>query len=153
MDYLANLVRPSTADLVDHAAQAAALLVRYMGKLEPLWSPVMMNGACIAQLLIVMDTIKQTQHTQQEMTDRYRLFHCYIHHRWGTQCDMVCYRANVQAPLFCFQQEAAMRLRVTIAGIREDARQNNQDAAQVASWVKINERAFRQRYAQELEEK
>ncbi len=80
MDYLANLVHPSAADLVDHAARGVVLLVRCMGKLAPLWSPVMMNGACVAQLLIVMDTIKQTQHTQQEMNDSYRLFHCYIHH-------------------------------------------------------------------------
>ncbi len=80
MDYLANLVRLSAADLVDHAAWGAALLVWCMGKMAPLWSPVMMNGACVAQLLIVMDTIKQTQHTQQELNDSYRLCHCYIHH-------------------------------------------------------------------------
>ncbi len=41
----------------------------------------MMNGTCIAQLLIVMDMIKQTQHRQQEMNDSYHLFHCYIHHQ------------------------------------------------------------------------
>ncbi len=102
MDHLANLVRPCTAGLVDHAAQGAALLVRYMGKLMPLWSPVMMNGACIAQLLIVMDTIRQTQYMQKEMLDCNCLFHCYIHHCWGTRCDVVHCRANVQAPLFCY---------------------------------------------------
>ncbi len=83
MDYLANLVHLSTADLVDHAARGAALLVRCMGKLMPLWSLTMMNGACVAQLLIVTDTIKQTQHMQQEMLACNRLFHCYIQHRWG----------------------------------------------------------------------
>ncbi len=80
MDYLANLVCPSAADLVDHVARGAALLVRCTGKLAPLWSLVMMNGACVAQLLIVTDMIKQTQHMQQEMNNSYRLFHCYIHH-------------------------------------------------------------------------
>ncbi len=52
---------------------------------------------------------------------------------------MVCYRANVQAPLFCYQQEAAMRLHVTISSIQQDTWQNNRDTLKVASWVKINE--------------
>ncbi len=81
----------------------------------------MMNGACIAQLLMVTDMIRQTQYMQKEMADSNRLFHCYIHHWWATQCDVVCYRANVQAPLFCYEQEAAMRLLVTMDSIQEDA--------------------------------
>ncbi len=92
-----------------------------MGKLAPLWSLVMMNGACIAQLLIVMDMIRQTQHMHQEMNDCHCLFHCYIHHQWGTRCDVVRYRANAQVPLFCYKQEAATQLLVTIDSIQEDA--------------------------------
>ncbi len=107
-DYLANLVHPAAADLLDHAARGAALLVRCTGKLMALWSPVMMNGACVAQILMVMDMIRQTQYTQQEMNDCYHLFHCYMQHWWGMQCDMVRYQANVQAPLFCYEQEVAM---------------------------------------------
>ncbi len=94
-----------------------------------------MNGAWVTQMLKVMDTIKLTQHMQQEMIDSYRLFHCYIHHQWGMRCDVVHYQANVQVPLFCYQVEAAMRLRITIESIQEDAWQHNRDAAQVASWV------------------
>ncbi len=33
---------------------------------------------------------------------------------------MVCYRANVQAPLFCYKQEAAMRLQVTMDSIQAE---------------------------------
>ncbi len=51
-----------------------------MGKLAALWSLVIMNGACVAQMLKVMDMIKLMQHMQQEMNDSYHLFHCYIHH-------------------------------------------------------------------------
>ncbi len=40
----------------------------------------MMNGTCIVQLLIVTDTIRQTQYTQQEMLDCNHLFHCYLQH-------------------------------------------------------------------------
>ncbi len=71
MDHLSNLVRPSPVDLVDHAAQGSVLLVRCTGKLVLLWSPVIMNGACVTQMLKVMDTIKQTQNTQQGMIDCY----------------------------------------------------------------------------------
>ncbi len=45
IDPLANVVRPTAADLVDHAARGAALLVRCTGIEVPLWSPVIMNGA------------------------------------------------------------------------------------------------------------
>ncbi len=74
----------------------------------PLWSPTMMNGACVAQILMVTDKIQQTQYSQLEMIDCYRLFYCYVLHRWGTRCDVVCYRPNVQAPLFCDELEASM---------------------------------------------
>ncbi len=153
MDYLANLVRPSAADLVDHVARGVALLIQCMGKLVPLWSPTMMNGACIAQILMVMDMIRQMQYMQQEMNDCHRLFHCYMQHRWATLCDMIRYQANVQVPLFCYEQEAAMQLQVTMDSIQAEVHQHGQDAMQVASWVKINMRALRQRYAQELERK
>ncbi len=83
-DHLANVVHPPAADLVDHAARGAALLVRCTGKLMPLWSPVMMNGACVAQILTVTDKIKLTCYMQEEMNDCYWLFHCYLQHQWGT---------------------------------------------------------------------
>ncbi len=57
----------------------------------PIWSPMMMNGACVTQILRVTDMIKQMQYMQQEMNDCYRLFHCYMLHQWGTRCDVVCY--------------------------------------------------------------
>ncbi len=57
VDPLANVVRPAAADLVDHAAQGATLLIRCTGISAALWSPVMMNGACITQLLTVIDRI------------------------------------------------------------------------------------------------
>ncbi len=57
VDPLANMVRPAAADLVDHAARGAALLVHCTGILEALWSPVMMNGTCVAQILVVLDRI------------------------------------------------------------------------------------------------
>ncbi len=57
----------------------------------PLWSPTMMNSACIAQLLMVTDMIRQTQYMQQEMLDSNCLFRCYMHHQWATQCNVVCY--------------------------------------------------------------
>ncbi len=57
----------------------------------PLWSPTMMNGTCVTQILMVTDTIRQTQYMQQEMTDSYRPFHCYLQHWWGMHCDMVRY--------------------------------------------------------------
>ncbi len=44
----------------------------------------MMNGACVAQILRVTDTIQQTQYSQMEMLDCYRLFYCYLLHQWGT---------------------------------------------------------------------
>ncbi len=44
----------------------------------------MMNGACVAQILMVTDKIKLMQYTQEEMNDCYRLFHCYLQHWWGT---------------------------------------------------------------------
>ncbi len=46
-----------------------------------------------------------------------------------------------------------MRLLVTIQSIQNDARKNGKLADQVASWVKMNMRGLRQRYAQELEKK
>ncbi len=77
-DHLTNVVRPLAADLVDHAVRGAALLVRCTGILMPLWGPVMMNGACVTQILAVTDRIRQTQRLQAQMNDCYRLFHCYL---------------------------------------------------------------------------
>ncbi len=59
-DYLANLVCLYAADLLDHAARGAALLIWCTRKLMPLWSLTMMNGACIAQIQTVTDMIRQT---------------------------------------------------------------------------------------------
>ncbi len=64
---------------------------------------MMMNGACVTQVLRVTDTIKQTQFMQQEMNDCYHLFHCYMQHQWGTRCNVIHCRPNVQAPLFCYE--------------------------------------------------
>ncbi len=69
------------------------------------------------------------------------------------QCDMVCYRPNVQAPLFCYQLEVAMRLMVTIRSIQTDARKHDQPAEQISAWIKMNQRGLRQRYTHELEKK
>ncbi len=83
-DHLANLVRPCVADLVDHAIRVAALLVWCMGRLAALWDPVIMNRACITQMLKVTELIKNTRYSQQEMLDSLRLFFCYVGHCWGT---------------------------------------------------------------------
>ncbi len=42
-----------------------------MGKLMPIWSLTMMNGACVAQILTVTDKIQKTQYSQLEMIDCY----------------------------------------------------------------------------------
>ncbi len=67
VDPLANVVQPAAADLVDHAARGAALLVHCTGIEAPLWSRVIMNGACVAQLLAVIDRIRTTQCKQGQM--------------------------------------------------------------------------------------
>ncbi len=151
VDPLSNVVRPAAADLVDHAARGAALLVRCTGMLHPLWSPVIMNGACVAQLLAVLECICAMQNTQEQMLDCLRLFFCYVQHRWGMRCDVVHYRPNVQAPLFCYQLEAAMRLPVVVRSILSAARKERRPAQQVAAWVVMNYCGLRQRYAQDLE--
>ncbi len=46
-----------------------------------------------------------------------------------------------------------MRLSVTIQSIQNDAVKHGKCADQVASWIKMNLRGLRQRYAQELEKK
>ncbi len=113
----------------------------------------MMNGACVTQILMVTDKIKLMQYMQEEMNACYRLFHCYLQHRWGTRCDVAGYQPNVQAPLFCYELEASMRLTVMMQSIQNEARKNGRVADQLASWVKMNQRGLRQRYAQELEKK
>ncbi|MCP4539772.1 MAG: hypothetical protein GY832_21755, partial [Chloroflexi bacterium] len=87
------------------------------------------------------------------MIDCKRLFHCYMEHRWGTRCDMARYRPNMQAPLFCYQLEAAMCMPVVIQSVLNDARKHNRPAQQMVAWIKINERGLLQCYAQELEKK
>ncbi len=69
------------------------------------------------------------------------------------RCDVVCYRPNVQAPLFCYQMEMSIQLPVVIQSIPNEARKHNRLAQQMAAWIQINERGLRQRYAQELERK
>ncbi len=81
-----------------------------------------MNGTCVAQLLIVLERICAMQNSQEQMIDCLRLFFCYVLHHWGTRCDVVRYRPNVQAPLFCYQLEAAMRLPVVIKSILDTTR-------------------------------
>ncbi len=68
-NHLANLVWPCVADLTDHAIRAAALLILCMGRLAAHWDPVIMNGACIAQMLKVTELIENTRYSQQEMLD------------------------------------------------------------------------------------
>ncbi len=68
----------------------------------------MMNGACVAQILMVTDNIQKTQYPQLEMIDCLRLFFCYVLHWWGTRCDVIRYQPNVEAPLFCYELEASM---------------------------------------------
>ncbi len=46
-----------------------------------------------------------------------------------------------------------MQLLVTIESIQNEALANGKEAVQVASWIKMNLRGLRQRYAQELEKK
>ncbi len=143
-DYLANLVCLAAADLVDHAARGAALLVQCMGKLMPIWSPTMMNCACVAQILRATDTIPQTQYLQQEMNNCYWLFHCYLSHCWVTRCDVVSYWPNIQATLFCYELEASMRLLVTIQNIQDEAHRNGKGADQIVSWIKMNLQGLQQ---------
>ncbi len=104
----------------------------------------MMSGACVAQILRVTDMIKQMQYSQQEMNDCYHLFHCYLLHWWGMRCNVVHYRPNIQAPLFCYELEASMRLLVTIDSIQTEAHNNGKYTVQIASWVKINLRGLQQ---------
>ncbi len=40
-----------------------------MGWLAALWDPVIMNGACITQMLKVTELSKNTCYSQQEMLD------------------------------------------------------------------------------------
>ncbi len=62
---------------------------------------------------------------QSQMNDCKRLFHCYLEHRWGTHCDVAHYQPNVQAPLFCYQLESAMRMPVVIQSVLNDAQKHN----------------------------
>ncbi len=112
-----------------------------------------MNGACVAQLLAVIDKIQLTQVKQGQMLDCKRLFHCYMDHRWGTRCDVTRYHPNVQAPLFCYQVESSMRLGVVVPSVLEQARKQNRPAQQMAAWIIINKRGLRMRYAQDLEQR
>ncbi len=127
--------------------------VRCTGMLLALWNPVIMNGACVAQLLIVLELIRAMQGSQAQMNDCLRLFHFYVQHCWGTRCDVVHYRPNVQAPLFCYQLETSLRLPVVIKSILDDARKHHRSAQQMAAWIKVNLRGLWQRYAQDLERK
>ncbi len=111
-----------------------------------------MNGACIAQMLKVMELLKNTCYSWQELLDSLRLFFCYVDHHWGTWCDMVRYTANAQPSLFCYQLELDMRLCITINSILEDAQKNGVVADQMAAWICLNDWALRQRYMQQLEE-
>ncbi len=76
-DHLSNPVQPSMADLVNHMMRAAALLIQCMDKKAPLWSPELINGACLAQMLKVMELLKNTSYSQQELLDNLQLFFCY----------------------------------------------------------------------------
>ncbi len=69
------------------------------------------------------------------------------------RCDMVCYRPNMQAPLFCYQLESSMRMAVVVQSILTDTRKHNRLAQQMAAWIKMNLRGLRMQYAQELERK
>ncbi len=151
IDPLSNVVRPPAADLVDQACRGAALLLRCTGIQAALWSPVITSGACVAQILTVLERIRTSQCSQAQMNECYRLFHCYLEHRWGTCCDVVRYWPNVQAPLFCYQMEAVLRLTVVIESIQRDAGEKRRPAKQMAAWIQINQQGLLQRYAQELE--
>ncbi len=67
-----------------------------------------MNCACITQMLKVTELLKNTRYSQQELLDSLRLFFCYIDCRWFTWCKVIWYKANMQAPLFCYQLEVDM---------------------------------------------
>ncbi len=90
-----------------------------------------MNGACIAQMLKVTELLKNTCHMQQELLNSLRLFFCYVNHRWGMWCNVVQFATNVQAPLFCYQLEAAMRLCIMVNSIQEDAQRHGMVADRV----------------------
>ncbi|MCP4549215.1 MAG: hypothetical protein GY835_22405, partial [bacterium] len=151
IDPLANVVRPPAADLVDQACRGAVLLLRCTGKLEPLWSPVIMSGACVAQMLVALERIRNTSCSQAQMNECHRLFFCFLEHRWSNRCEVVRYQPNVQAPMFCYQMEAALRLTVTIKSVREEAAKLQRPAEQIAAWIQMNRRGLLQRYAQEYE--
>ncbi len=151
-DHLANIVQPSAADLVDQAIRATALLIRCTRRKVPLWSLELMSGSCIAQILKVTELLKNKCNMQQECLNSLRLFFNYIMHRWFMHCEVICFSANVQALLICYQLEMDMRLQVMIASILEEAQKRGHVADQMAAWVHINEQGLRQRYVQKLEE-
>ncbi len=66
---------------------------------------------------------------------------------------MIRYCPNVQAPLFCYELEASTRLLVPIQSVQTEVIKNGKSADQMASWIKMNLRGLRQRYAEELEKK
>ncbi|MCP4545791.1 MAG: hypothetical protein GY835_04910, partial [bacterium] len=112
-----------------------------------------MSDACVAQIFAGLERIRTTQCSQGQMNECNRLFYCYLEHWWETRGDVVCYHPNMQAPMFCYQMELALRLTVTIESIKKEADKLRWPAQQMMAWIHINRRGLLQRYAQEFERK
>ncbi|MCP4548021.1 MAG: hypothetical protein GY835_16270, partial [bacterium] len=112
-----------------------------------------MNGACVAQIFTALERIRNTLCSQGQMNECHRLLYCYIEHRWGTRGDVKCFHPNIQAQMFCYQFEPALRLAAVLDSIQREADKNRQPCKQMIAWIRINKRGLLQRYAQEFERK
>ncbi len=65
-DYLVNIMCPYLAEFVEQAGKAAAVLICYTGLKMPLWSPVLINSSCIAQIIKVTELLQLMPYSQME---------------------------------------------------------------------------------------
>ncbi len=128
------------------------MLIHCTGVKLPLWSPLLINGACMAQIIKVMELLKLSPYMQMEWLDCLRCFFNYLMHHWYMRCDMTQRHPNVQVPLHIFQLEFEMHFQHMLDSILTQAAKIGQSADEMIAWVCINECRLRQRYAQKLEE-
>ncbi len=64
--YLAQISHAMATEFVDQANRAAALVISAMGLLLLLWSPVIINSSCIAQLSKCTMWLQLTNYMQVE---------------------------------------------------------------------------------------
>ncbi len=65
-EYLAQISHPLATKFVDQATRAMAVVVSAMGQLLLLWSPVIINASCIAQLSKCTVWLQATSYSQLE---------------------------------------------------------------------------------------